>query len=107
MDENGGRDVPLTWIGAEDLPVSFANMFVGQVQPEENVFYLTIGQMVPPVLVGTPQEKAEQLKQIAYIPVKPIARLALTRPRLQELAALLQLNLDQYDQVMQQMEEEG
>ncbi len=103
-EENVQRDVPLTWIGADDLPVLFANTFVGQVQAQEGVFYLTVGQFVPPALIGTPQEQAEQIEQIAYVPVKPVARLALTRARLQELAALLQTNLDQYDQIMQQME---
>jgi len=78
---------------------------VGQVQAEEGAFYLTIGQTLPPALIGTPQERAEQLEQIAYVPVKPVARLALTRSRLQELAALLQTNLDQYDEMTRQMRE--
>ena len=78
---------------------------MGQVQAEEGAFYLTIGQTLPPALIGTPQERAEQLEQIAYVPVKPVARLALTRSRLQELAALLQTNLDQYDEMTRQMRE--
>jgi hypothetical protein len=102
-EENLQRDIPTAWIGAEDLPVLFVNTFVGQVQAQEGVFYLTVGQAVPPALIGTPQEQAEQLKQIAYVPVKPVARLALTKPRLQELVGILQANLDQYEQIIQQM----
>lgn len=97
------RFIPTTWIGAEELPVLFVNTFVGQVQPQEGAFYLSVGQTVPPALIGTPQEQAEQLEQIAYVPVKPIARLALTRARMEELIALLQLNIDQYDQIVEQM----
>ncbi len=97
------RTIPTTWIGAEDLPVLFVNTFVGQVQPQEGAFYLSVGQTVPPALIGTPQEQAEQLEQIAYVPIKPVARLALTRSRMEELVALLQLNLEQYDQMVEQM----
>ena len=103
MDERPHeRAIPTTWIGAEDLPVLFVNSFAGQVQPQEGAFYLSIGQTVPPALIGTPEEQAEQLEQIAYVPIKPIARLALTRSRMQELIAMLQVNLDQYDRMVEQ-----
>ena len=101
------RAIPTTWIGAEDLPVLFVNAFVGQIQPQERAFYLSLGQVLPPALIGTPEEQVEQLEQIAYIPIKPVARLAMTRSRIEELVALLQLNLEQYDQAVQQMEEGG
>lgn len=93
--------LPVSWIGAEDLPVLFANTFVGQVEAEQGVFFLTIGQIVPPALIGTPEEKVEQLEQISYVPIKPVARLALTRERLKYLIAILQTNLDQHDQILQ------
>jgi hypothetical protein len=101
------RAIPTTWIGAEDLPVLFVNTFVGQIQPQEGAFYLTLGQTVPPALIGTPQEQTEQLEQIAYVPVKPVARLALTRSRMEELVAILQVNLEQYDQLVEQMRDGG
>ena len=104
-EENQTREIPTAWIGAEDLPILFVNTFVGQVQAEEGAFYLTIGQTLPPALIGTPQERAEQLEQIAYVPVKPVARLALTRSRMEELVAILQMNLENYDQAIQQMRE--
>lgn len=95
-DENLRRDVPLTWIGAEDFPLLFANQFV--VQIHEGTFFLTVGQMVPPALVGTPEERAEQLEQIAYVPVKPIARLTLTPDDARRLSSALNANLDQLEQ---------
>ena len=105
MDEqDAGRSIPVTWVGAEDLPVLFVNSFVGQVEVEQGVFFLTIGQMVPPALIGTPEERAEQLEQVSYVPVKPVARLALTRERLEYLVQILHTNLDQYDQIRHQME---
>jgi len=103
-EERYEREIPVTWIGAEDLPVLFANTFVGQVEAEQDAFFLTIGQTLPPALIGTPQQRIEQLEQIAYVPVKPIARLAFTRERLEFLVALLQTNLDQYRQIRERME---
>ena len=102
-DESVGRAIPLAWIGAEDLPVLFVNQFVGQVEAEQGVFFLTVGQALPPALIGTPEERVEQLEQVSYVPVKPVARLALTRERLEYLIAVLQTNLDQHDQISQQM----
>lgn len=101
LDENDEVfKIPLTWIGAEELPVLFINKFVGQVEPEEHVFYLTIGQALPPALIGTPEERLEQLEEIAYVPVKPIARLSFTRKKYEELAQTIQANLDQYDEII-------
>lgn len=108
-EENAGRPIPLTWIGAEELPVLFVNQFVGQVEAGQGVFFLNVGQALPPALIGTPEERTEQLEQIAYIPVKPVARFAFTRERLEYLIAILQTNLDQHDEIMRQMrgDEEG
>lgn len=103
-EENAQFEIPLTWIGAEDLPVLFVNQIVGQVDPEEHVFYLTVGQALPPALIGTPEERLRQLREIAYVPVRPIARLAFTRRKLEELIAVLRTNLDQYEQITRQME---
>ncbi len=104
MDGDTERHIPLTWIGAEELPVLFANTLVGQVEAEQDVFFLTIGQTLPPALIGTPDERLEQLEQIAYVPVKPVARLAFTRERLEYLIAILQTNLDQYKEIQRQKE---
>lgn len=68
--ENIEREIPVSWVGAEELPILYANQFVGQVH--EDTFFLTIGQLVPPALIGTPEEQAEQLEEIAYLPVKPL-----------------------------------
>ena len=71
------------WVGAEDLPVQFANAFVWVVGPNE--IFLGIGASTPPAIVGTPEEREAQIRGIGFIPIKPIARLALTPARLDEL----------------------
>ena len=87
--------IPTVFIGAEDAPIQFANQFVIQHQQEE--FVLTIAQVVPPILLGTPEEKIEQAKQTAYVPIKVIGRYGMTRPRVEELIKALQDNLDNFD----------
>jgi hypothetical protein len=90
-------DVPLAWVGAEEVPVHLVNQFLCQFNQDE--FILTVGQMVPPALIApTAEERLEQAEQITYVPVRPLARLAFTRQRLVELVATLQANIDQYDE---------
>ncbi len=91
--------IPTVWIGAEDVPVPFANVFVGVVAPNE--IFLNVGSLVPPAITGaTPEERETQARTITYIPVKPIARLALTPTRLDELIQTLQDTRTNYENLM-------
>lgn len=95
--------IPLAWIGAEELPIHLVNQYVCQFNDDE--FIVTMGQMVPPAIVApTPEERLAQAEQVSYVPVKPLARLAFTRHRLQEFVATLQANLDQYDEHKRQQD---
>ncbi len=95
-EENFEREIPLTWVGAEQLPLLFINRLVGQV--DDDHFVLTVGQSVSPALTGTPEDKKDQLEQIAYVPINPIARLAFNRSTCQDFIAILQTILEGYDQ---------
>ncbi len=97
----GSVTVPVVWVGADDLPVQFLNQIVGVVQPNE--IFLTLGTMVPPALLGsTPEEREDAARRLAFIPVKPIVRLGLTRQRLEELIRVLQTTLNNYNDMMKQ-----
>jgi hypothetical protein len=87
--EPEGREVPIVWSGVEDLPVLYVNQFVSQAGPGE--IFLTIGQLQPPALLGNEEERREQIEQISYVQVKPIARLAMTPSKLKELIQVLQI----------------
>jgi hypothetical protein len=58
---------PAAWIGAEELPVHFANAFGATAGP--NAVFLLAGSMVPP--------EVEDGVSIPYVPVRPIAKLAI------------------------------
>jgi hypothetical protein len=98
--------VPVAWIGAEDLPVHFANAFFGVVAPGEIV--LQVGSMVPPPIVGnTPEEREATARSIPYVQVKPVARLALTPARLDELIKTLEDTRMNYRTLMDAMMDTG
>lgn len=84
--------LPVSWVGLEELSVFHANQFVGQVH--EGEVFLTIGQLTPPPLVGSPEERRDQASQIAFVPIRPIARVAMTPHHLQELIGVLQTTLE-------------
>lgn len=101
-EESERIDIPLVWVGAEEAPILLVNQFLGQSEQEEIV--LSIGQMTPPVLMGTREQIIEQARQVSYVPVRTVARLGLTRGRLQELMDVLQQTLANYDRAQQARE---
>ncbi len=92
---NGDRiEIPLFIVGAEDVPIVFSNLQV--VQHEENEFILTFAQYSPPLALGNPEEQAEQIKRMPYVPVKVVARIGMTPDRVQKLMEVLQHNYQTY-----------
>jgi hypothetical protein len=100
LDEGSGeRELPLIWENVEDVPVYYANQYICQFSQDE--FILTIGQMVPPALLGDQEQRERQLEQLEHVPIKPLARVALTYARLVELINVLEANRWQYEQAQQ------
>lgn len=73
----------IAWVGAEELPVQFANIF--SIVLGEQAVFLNLGSLVPPLI-----ESEEQLAAFRFLPVKPIARVALTPGNLDGLIAALE-----------------
>ena len=87
--------VPVVWVGGDETPILLVNQFLGQFQ--ENEFILTLGQFAPPALIGTEDERREQLRDVSFVPVKVLARLALTRSRMEELIRVLEETLANHE----------
>lgn len=94
-DSHDSVQVPLSWVGIDDLTILFANQFV--IQFDEDGFLLTVGQVAPPPLLGTVEERKEQATQLAFVPVRPLARFSMSEERLRALIAILQENLSNYE----------
>jgi hypothetical protein len=71
-----GIQVPAVWVGLEEEPVAFANQFIGQLDDRCDAV-LSFGQVLAPVVLGTPEQQREQAKNIPFVQVKPVVRLSL------------------------------
>lgn len=89
---NDDRLVPVVWVGLDEAPILLANQFV--MQGDNDEFVLTIGQLAPPVLLGSLDDRRQQAEAIAYVGVKPLARVSLTSERLRELIEVLTTHRD-------------
>jgi hypothetical protein len=95
VEEEQGVALPIAYVGLEDIVIAHANHFVLQIDRGE--FILTVGQVVPPLLLGDEDEKREQAKQIAYVAARPLARVVLNRTRVAELRELCERQLALFD----------
>lgn len=86
--------VPVVWVGGEDLPTIKVNQFLVQVDGAGDVF-VTVGTLTPPVLLGDdPDELRKQAESISHVPIRTVARFALSGRGLRELAAVLQNGIE-------------
>lgn len=94
---------PVVWEYEEDAtPVLAANQFL--LQHQKNEFFLTIGSLVLPPVLGTEEERARAVQRIPYIPIRVLGRYSFNRDRMLELINVLQTNLAHHDQRLQQLD---
>jgi hypothetical protein len=93
-----GLDLPPRWTDLDDVPILFANHFLVQQHPHE--FVISVGQLMEPPLVGSPEQVREQAAALTHVPVTTLARVGVTRDRLRELIAVLQASLDEHDRIL-------
>ena len=80
-------NVPLDWSSTTSLPVLAANQLLIQVdviggRPDSVI--LTIGHANMPPVAGTPDEQRRELQKLRAVPVQAVARVSITRARLDE-----------------------
>ncbi len=95
--------VPLSWVGYDEVPILYANHFLIQFTPEES-FMVGVGQAAPPALVGTPEQIKAQAEQIEYVPVRTLARIGLTPSKVKELIAALEAGLRNFERTSEQID---
>jgi hypothetical protein len=89
-------ELPIVWVGVEDAQILFVNQFLGQIEQQEIV--LTLGQITPPVLLGSPEQLTQQVERLSFVPVRTVARFGMTRARLEELIGVLQTTARNFDE---------
>ena len=98
--------LPLSWIGMEELPIIFANQFLGVIDDRAEAI-ISFGQANPPVAIGTPEEMRKQLERLAYIPVKPVARISLSRERMLQLIDVLSQTVKNQEALRKVLDQQG
>jgi hypothetical protein len=91
------------WIGADDLPVHFANAFAITIGP--NAIFLNLGSQVPPAIES--EDDIERLRTVGYLPVHPIARVAISPQGLDEMIQGLQNTRKQHKQLLKALGNQG
>jgi hypothetical protein len=95
----------LRWTEGEDVPVLLTNQFLGQIG-QQNEVVLTFGQVTLPALLGSPEQQAEQAKEISQVPVSILGRFTVSRAGLDELIRVLNDTRANYDRVQQRVGED-
>jgi hypothetical protein len=94
-DEAEGLAIPLVWTGLDDASIIYANQFA--VQHVQSSFLVSFGQVSPPMLLGSREARLAQARQLTQVPVRTLARYALSREDLVTFIGLLTENLKTFD----------
>jgi hypothetical protein len=103
MADAGKGETPETfqaravWIAPEEETIQFANQFAVQFLGE--TFVVSMGQVAPPMILGTDEERQQQAESISFLPVKTLGRFSMPRSNLEEFIGVLQQVIGQYDKV--------
>ncbi len=95
QDNEDRRAVRASWVGLDDVPIRAATQFISQF--DEHGFYLTVGMLSPPVLLGSDEEKREQASKISFVPINPLGRFLLSEKSVRDLVEVLQISLARFD----------
>ncbi|MEX2225597.1 MAG: hypothetical protein WEB52_04005 [Dehalococcoidia bacterium] len=101
-NESGGElvSIPLLWDGLDTAEIKFVNQMIVQLGPpgNESEFLVTLGQLHPPVLMGSEDENKARLAALPYVTVKVVAKVALPVSRVREFRDLMTRMLETYEQ---------
>lgn len=83
----------MIWPDVDALPVLRANQFIVQVETgprgEAEGCIVTIGFVAPPVILGSAEEQQVAIRALGAVEAKALARVSMSRARVEELIGLL------------------
>ena len=89
--------VRIQYTGVDDLRTTYANNVLIQHNPAGE-FFLSFFDMPPPIVMGTEEEKAAQIKEISTMDARCVARIGLSKER---MAAVIAAMAENYDKCLQ------
>ncbi len=100
-ERSEGISIPLLWEGLDGAEISFVNQMLVQLGPpgHEGEFIMSLGQLHPPVLMGSEEENRATLAALPFVTIRVVAKVGLPVARVRELRDLLTRMLEQYERV--------
>ncbi|MDE2103956.1 MAG: hypothetical protein KGL39_42360 [Patescibacteria group bacterium] len=87
--------IPIEWHEVANAPTIFANHLM--VQADQHEFYLCFVDIAPPFLEGdTDQERLEALRKVQNVKARPVARIAISADRLENIVTTLRDSLEKF-----------
>lgn len=94
MSEPVRVEVPVLWVGGDELPTIKVNQFIVQVDSAGDVF-VTCGTVTPPVLLGDkPDDLRKQAEAIDYVRIRTVSKFALSVKGLREFIGVMQTGVE-------------
>jgi len=93
--------IPVEWPDTVDLPAVYANQL--HIQHTGNEFFLTFGELQPPIVVGSEEERQEKLGTIPAITVRPVAKIAISPPAMMGMADVIRENVERFRELLEQL----
>jgi hypothetical protein len=88
VPEDVGTAVPLEWDVPDDLVPRYATNFVVQATGHE--FVISFFETMPPVILGSPEERLAKAQQLKSVRARCVARIVVSPSRMAELVNMLQ-----------------
>ena len=85
---------PLEWHVPDDLASHYATNFV--VQHTDAEFILSFFEIVPPIVVGSEEERRAQIEKIPSVRADCVARIIVSPQRLPDFLKAIQTNLEKF-----------
>lgn len=96
-------EVPLEWHFPDSIISRYATNLV--VQNTEHEFILSFFEFNPPIVLGTPEERREQIEKLETVRGECVARIIVSPERLPNFINVLQDNLKRYQTKKDQMDD--
>lgn len=94
MTQETGHEMSINWFVSDQIKTQYANNVV--IQHSKNEFVFSFFEILPPMLLGSPQEVQSQLQQMRTAHAECVARIVLTPESAENFARALQQNLANY-----------
>ncbi len=86
------KELPLEWHIPENIPVRYATNLV--IQRLENEYLISFFEVLPPILLGTPEEIGEKLGTLNSVRANCVAKIIVSANKMPEFVSVMQRNLE-------------